>query len=110
MHGLKGKTSFLKEGLPFAQDLSLKNSADSCLCFLTYDLRKFRRSVTEISSSVNREITVIINHYSKEKANTYKYVTINKIGDIDGVAAIEQCLGIRKYMFEKRKTKETFQM
>ena len=30
MHGL---AVFLKEGLPFAQDLSLENSADSYLCF-----------------------------------------------------------------------------
>ena len=30
MHGLAG---FVKEGLPFALDLSLENSADSYLCF-----------------------------------------------------------------------------
>ena len=30
MHGL---AVYVKEGLPFAQDLSLENSADSCLCF-----------------------------------------------------------------------------
>ena len=30
MHGL---TVYLKEGFPFAQDLSLENSADSYLCF-----------------------------------------------------------------------------
>ena len=30
MHGLGG---YVKEGLPFAQDLSLENSADSYLCF-----------------------------------------------------------------------------
>ena len=30
MHGL---TVYIKEGLPFAQDLSLENSADSYLCF-----------------------------------------------------------------------------
>ena len=30
MHGL---TVYVKEGLPFAWDLSLKNSADSYLCF-----------------------------------------------------------------------------
>ena len=30
MHGL---TVYVKEGLPFAQDLSLENSADSHLCF-----------------------------------------------------------------------------
>ena len=34
MHGL---AVYVKEGLPFAQDLSLENSADSYLCFrLTY--------------------------------------------------------------------------
>ena len=31
MHGL---AVYVKEGLPFAQDLSLENSADSFLCFL----------------------------------------------------------------------------
>ena len=30
MHGL---TAYVKEGLPFARDLSLENSADSYLCF-----------------------------------------------------------------------------
>ena len=30
MHGL---AVYVKEGLPFAQDLSLENSADSYLCF-----------------------------------------------------------------------------
>ena len=30
MHGL---TDYVKEGVPFAQDLSLENSADSYLCF-----------------------------------------------------------------------------
>ena len=30
MHGL---TVYVKEGLPFGWDLSLENSADSCLCF-----------------------------------------------------------------------------
>ena len=30
MHGLAG---YVKKGLPFAQDLSLENSADSYLCF-----------------------------------------------------------------------------
>ena len=31
MHGL---TVYVKEGLSFAQNLSLENSVDSCLCFL----------------------------------------------------------------------------
>ena len=30
IHGL---AVYVKEGLPFARDLSLENSADSCLCF-----------------------------------------------------------------------------
>ena len=30
MHGL---AIYVKEGLPFAPDVSLENSADSCLCF-----------------------------------------------------------------------------
>ena len=36
MHGL---TVYVKEGLPFAQDLSLENSADSYLCFQLASLR-----------------------------------------------------------------------
>ena len=30
---MRGLAVYLKEGLPFARDLSLKNSADSYLCF-----------------------------------------------------------------------------
>ena len=41
----------------------------------------------------------------------HKSVTINQIGDIDGVAVIEEWLGFCQYMFEKRKAKEEkFQM
>ena len=41
----------------------------------------------------------------------HKFVTMNQVGDIDGVAAIEEWLGFRQYMFEKRKAKEEkFQM
>ena len=36
------------------------------------------------------EIKVLIDHYGKEKASTYKSVTINQVGDIDCVAAIEE--------------------
>ena len=36
MHGVAG---YVKEGLPFAQDLSLENSADSYLCFQLASLR-----------------------------------------------------------------------
>ena len=40
-----------------------------------------------------------------------KSAIINHVGDIDGVAAIEEWLGFRKYMFEKRKPeKERFQI
>ena len=54
---------------------------------------------------------MLIDHNSKEKASTYKSVTINQVGDTDGVAAIEEWLGFRKYMFEKHKAKEEkFQM
>ena len=75
------------------------------------DPRKLLQSVTEISSYGNREITVLIDHYSKEKASTCKSVTINQVGDIDGVAAIEEWPGFRKYTFEKRKAEEEkFQM
>ena len=41
MHGL---AVYVKEGLPFARDLSLENSADSCLCFrlaLLYSMSYF---------------------------------------------------------------------
>ena len=31
-----------------------------------------------------------MNHCSKEKASMYKSVTINQVGDIDGVAATEE--------------------
>ena len=56
-------------------------------------------------------MAVLIYHYGKEKASTYKFVTINQVGDIDGVAAIEEWPGFRKYMFENRKAEEEkFQM
>ena len=67
-------------------------------------------SVTEISSYRNQEITILIDHYSKEKASTYKSITINWAGDIDGVAAIEQWLGFSKYMFLNKAEEEKFQM
>ena len=79
--------------------------------FDIFDPRKLPQSVTEISCYGNREITVLINHYSKEKASTYKCVIINQVGDIDGVAAIEEWPRFRKCMFEKRKAEEEkFQM
>ena len=54
---------------------------------------------------------MLIDHYGKEKASMYKSVTINQVWDIDGVAAIEEWPGYRKYMFEKRKAEEEkFQM
>ena len=74
--------------------------------FDIFDPRKLPQSVTEISSYGNREITVLIDHYGKEKASTYKTVTINQVGDIDGVAAVEEWPGFRKYKFEKRKAEE----
>ena len=49
--------------------------------------------MTEISSYGNQEITLLINHYGKEKASTYKSVTINQVGDIDGAAATEEWPG-----------------
>ena len=58
--------------------------------FDIFDTRKLPQSVTEISSYENREITVLIDHYGKEKASTCKSVTINQVGDIDGVTAIEE--------------------
>ena len=36
--------------------------------FDIFDPRKLLQSVTEISSYVNQEITVLIDHYSEEKA------------------------------------------
>ena len=74
--------------------------------FDIFDPRKLPQSVTEISSYGNREIAVLIDHHGKEKATTYKSVTINQVGDIDGVAAIEEWPGFPKYMFEKRKAEE----
>ena len=56
-------------------------------------------------------MAVLIDHYGKEKASTYKSVTINQVGDINSAAAIEECPGFGKYMFEKHKAKEEkFQM
>ena len=79
--------------------------------FDIFDSRKLPQSVTEISSFGHREITVLIDHDGKEKASPYKSVTINRVGDIDGVAAIEEWPGFLKYMFEKHKDKEeNFQM
>ena len=62
--------------------------------------RKLLRSVTEISSYENREITILFDHYGKEKASTYKFFTINQVGDIDGVASNEEWPRFHKYMFE----------
>ena len=45
--------------------------------FDIFDPRKLLQSVTEISSYGNQDITVLINHYGKEKASTYKSVTIS---------------------------------
>ena len=79
--------------------------------FDIFDTRKLPQSVTEILSYGNREITVLIDHYRKEKSSTYKTVTINQVGDIDVVAAVEEWPGFHKYMFEKRKAEEEkFQM
>ena len=47
MHGL---AVYVKEGLPFAQDLSLENSADSYLCFR----QALLHSLSYSFSSVNR--------------------------------------------------------
>ena len=79
--------------------------------FDIFDPRKLPQSVTEISSYGNREITVWIDHYGKEKASTCKSVTINQVGDIDGVTAVEEWPGFRKYTFEEPKAEEEkFQM
>ena len=76
-----------------------------------FDLRKLLQSLTEISSYRNREITGLIDHYGKEKASTYKSVTINQVGNIDGVAVTAEWPGFCKYMFEKCKAEEEkFQM
>ena len=67
--------------------------------FDIFDPRKLSQSVTEISSYQNWELIVLIDHYGKEKASTYKTVTISQVGDIDGVAAIEVWPGFCEYMF-----------
>ena len=61
--------------------------------FDIFDPRKLLQSVAEISDDGNQEMTVLINHNGKEKASTYKFVTINQVGGIDGVAAIEEWPG-----------------
>ena len=79
--------------------------------FDIFDPRKLLQSVTEISSYGNQDITVLIDHYGKQKASTYKSVTISQVGDIDVVAATEDWPGFCKYMSEKRKAEEEkFQM
>ena len=92
--------SFLKEMIDAFSQLKFWSVFD------IFDPRKLPQSVTEISSYGNREITVLIDHYRKEKASTYKTVTINQVGDIDVVAAVEEWPGFHKYMFEKRKAEE----
>ena len=92
--------SFIKEMIDAFSQLKFWSVFD------IYDPRKLPQSVTEISSYGNREITLLIDHSGKEKASTYKSMTINQVGDIDGVAAIEEWLGFRKYMFEKPKAEE----
>ena len=92
--------SFIKEMIDAFSQLKFWSVFD------IFDPRKLPQSVTEISSYGNREITLLIDHSGKEKASTYKSVTINQVGDIDGVAAIEEWLGFRKYMFEKPKAEE----
>ena len=63
MHGL---TVYVKEGLPFARDLSLENSADSYLCFrlallhsLSYFFFHYRSrysSLSTVSDSISSNI------------------------------------------------------
>ena len=91
--------SFIKEMIDAFSQLKFWSVFD------IFDPRKLPQSVTEISSYGNREIT-LIDHSGKEKASTYKSMTINQVGNIDGVAAIEEWLGFRKYMFEKPKAEE----
>ena len=45
--------------------------------FDIFDPRKLLQSVTEISSYGNQDITVLIDHYGKQTASTYKSVTIS---------------------------------
>ena len=92
--------SFIKEMIDAFSQLKFWSVFD------IFDPRKLPQSVTEISNYGNREITLLIDHSGKEKASTYKSMTINQVGDIDGVAAIEEWLGFRKYMFEKPKAEE----
>ena len=91
--------SFIKEMIDAFSQLKFWSVFD------IFDPRKLPQSVTEISSYGNREIT-LIDHSGKEKASTYKSMTINQVADIDGVAAIEEWLAFRKYMFEKPKAEE----
>ena len=54
--------SFLKEMIDAFSQLKFWSVFD------IFDPRKLLQSVTEISSYVNQEITVLIDHYSEEKA------------------------------------------
>ena len=53
MHGL---TVYVKEGLPFARDLSLENSADSYLCFRLALLHSV--SFDSISSNIDEVLSI----------------------------------------------------
>ena len=67
MHGL---AVYVKKGLPFARDLSLENSADSCLCFrlallhaVSYFLFLYRSpssSLCTVFDSISSNIDVVL--------------------------------------------------
>ena len=69
--------------------------------FEIFHHRKLPDGVTKIWTYRNQKLTVLTDHYGKEKVSTCKSVNIKQVGDIDGVAAIDEWPGFCKYMSEK---------
>ena len=84
MHGLAG---YVKEGLPFARDLSLENSADSYLCFrlaLLYSVSYFfflyrspSSALCTVFDSISSNIDEVLS--IKPSANVFVFGNFNSI-------------------------------
>ena len=75
MHGL---TVYVKEGLPFARDLSLENSADSYLCFrlaLLYSVSYFFYLYQSTSLSISCNIDDVLSN--NPSANIFVFGDFN---------------------------------
>ena len=78
MHGL---AVYVKEGLPFARDVSLENSADSYLCFqlaflhLFFLYRSLSWSVCTVSDSISSNIDEVLS--IKPSANVFLFGDFN---------------------------------